>query len=79
MSLYQFIRKQLDETRDDLYVLPVPCLNVLNGGAHAENTMEFQEMMIAPVGATTLEDSIRMALKIYQALKDIDRQVWGGR
>ncbi len=53
----------------DARLLPVPMLNVLNGGAHADNSVDFQEFMIAPVGAPSFREAIRWAAECYQALK----------
>ncbi|HVW26933.1 MAG TPA: phosphopyruvate hydratase [Polyangiaceae bacterium] len=50
-------------------VLPVPMLNVLNGGVHADNSVDPQEFMIAPVGAPSFGEALRMAAETYQALK----------
>ncbi len=50
--------------------LPVPLLNVLNGGAHADNNVDIQEFMIVPAGAPTCAEGLRMAAETYQALKD---------
>jgi enolase 1/2/3 len=50
-------------------LLPVPMLNVLNGGAHADNSVDFQEFMIAPVGAPSFRQAMRWAAEVYQALK----------
>jgi enolase len=52
-------------------VLPVPMFNVLNGGVHADNSVDLQEFMVAPVGAPTLHDAVRMGAETYQALKSI--------
>ncbi len=52
-------------------VLPVPMFNVLNGGVHADNSVDLQEFMVAPVGAATLHDAVRMGAETYQALKSI--------
>lgn len=52
-------------------LLPVPCLNVINGGRHADNTVDFQEFMIAPHHATTFADSIRMAVETFHALRSV--------
>ena len=52
-------------------VLPVPMMNILNGGAHADNTLDFQEFMIMPVGAGTLPEAVRMGAEIFHALKTI--------
>jgi enolase len=49
-------------------VLPVPLLNILNGGKHAENSTDFQEFMVAPVGATTFADALRMGSEVYHSL-----------
>jgi len=48
--------------------LPVPLMNILNGGRHAENSTDFQEFMILPVGATTFRDALRMGTEIYHQL-----------
>jgi enolase len=50
-------------------LLPTPMLNVLNGGAHADNPVDFQEFMIVPVGATSFAESMRMATETYHELK----------
>lgn len=55
-------------------LLPVPCFNVLNGGAHADNSLDFQEFMIAPVGAATFSEALEMGAEIYHALKSILHQ-----
>ena len=51
--------------------LPVPMMNVINGGAHAKNPLDFQEFMIMPVGAKTYRDALRMGAEIYHFLKQI--------
>ncbi|BCX18153.1 MAG: enolase [Geminicoccaceae bacterium] len=50
-------------------VLPVPLMNVINGGAHADNPIDIQEFMIAPVGAPTFAEALRMGAEIFHALK----------
>jgi enolase len=52
-------------------LLPVPCFNILNGGAHADNTVDFQEFMIAPVGAPSFSEALRIGAEVYHALKSI--------
>jgi enolase len=52
-------------------VLPVPCMNVLNGGKHADNTVDFQEFMIAPHHAPSFKESIRMGMETFHALKKV--------
>jgi enolase len=54
---------------ESAHVLPVPMLNVLNGGAHADNAVDFQEFMIVPVGATSFRDALRMGVETFHALK----------
>jgi enolase len=51
------------------HVLPVPMMNVLNGGAHADNSVDFQEFMIVPAGAATFRDGLRMGTEVYHHLK----------
>jgi enolase len=53
--------------------LPVPCMNVLNGGRHADNTVDFQEFMIAPHHASSFAESIRMGMETFHALKEVLR------
>ena len=50
-------------------VLPVPMMNVLNGGAHADNKVDFQEFMIVPCGASTFSECLRMGVEVFHALK----------
>jgi enolase len=50
-------------------LLPVPMFNVLNGGVHADNNVDFQEFMVVPVGATDFRGALRMGVEVYQALK----------
>jgi len=51
------------------HILPVPLMNVLNGGAHADNAVDFQEFMIAPVGAPTFSEALRMGVEVFHHLK----------
>jgi len=53
------------------HLLPVPMMNILNGGAHADTTVDIQEFMIAPVGAATFSDALRMGAEVYHALKAV--------
>ncbi len=52
-------------------MMPVPMMNILNGGAHATNTVDFQEYMIVPVGAETFSDALRMGAEVFHALKKV--------
>ena len=56
------------------HVLPVPFMNVLNGGAHADNSVDIQEFMIAPVGAATFSEALRWGAETYHALKSVLNQ-----
>jgi enolase len=53
------------------HLLPVPCMNVINGGRHADNNVDFQEFMIAPHGAASFTESIRMGAEVFHALKSV--------
>jgi enolase 1/2/3 len=53
------------------HVLPVPMLNVVNGGAHADNSIDFQEFMVVPVGGASFRDALRMADEVFQNLKQM--------
>jgi len=54
-------------------ILPVPCMNVINGGKHADNTVDFQEFMIAPHNAPSFAEAIRMGMETFHALKQVLR------
>ena len=54
---------------DAANILPVPMMNILNGGAHADNPIDFQEFMVMPVGATSFSEALRCGAEIFQALK----------
>lgn len=53
------------------HVLPVPCMNVLNGGSHADSNVDFQEFMVVPVGAASFREALRMGAEVYHQLKDV--------
>lgn len=55
----------------NVHVLPVPCMNIINGGKHADNNVDFQEFMIAPHNANSFADSIRMGVEVFHTLKEI--------
>ncbi|MDT4893916.1 MAG: enolase [Pseudonocardiales bacterium] len=56
------------------YLLPVPMLNILNGGAHADSNVDVQEFMIAPIGAPTFTEALRHGAEVYHALKSVLKQ-----
>ena len=53
------------------HVLPVPMMNILNGGAHADNNVDIQEFMVMPVGAKTFKEALRMGVEVFHALKSV--------
>lgn len=53
------------------YRLPVPMMNIINGGQHADNSVDFQEFMILPVGATSLREAVRYGAEVFHALKSV--------
>ncbi len=55
-------------------ILPIPCLNVINGGRHADNTVDFQEFMIAPHNAPSFAEAIRMGIETFHALREVLRK-----
>ncbi len=52
-------------------LLPVPCMNVINGGSHADNSIDFQEYMVAPAGASSFAESLDMGAEVFHALKAV--------
>ena len=71
MSLYRYLGGA------NAYVLPVPMSNVINGGAHAGNDLDFQEFMIMPVGAKSFREAIQMVSETYHTLKEILMDKYG--
>jgi enolase len=65
LPLYRYLGGPLART------MPVPMMNILNGGAHATNTVDFQEFMIVPVGADTFGDALRMGTEVFHSLKKV--------
>jgi enolase len=65
LPLYRYIGGSNAKT------LPVPMMNILNGGAHADNKIDFQEFMVMPVGATTFSEGLRWGVEIFHALKSV--------
>jgi enolase len=53
------------------HMLPVPMMNIINGGAHADSDVDFQEFMIAPIGADSFHDALRMGAEVYHSLKSV--------
>jgi enolase len=68
--LYQFLR-DLYRLPKKGYVLPVPMMNIINGGEHADNNVDLQEFMIMPVGAQAFREGLRMGAEVFHALKKV--------
>ena len=56
-------------TGDNVFTLPVPMMNILNGGSHADNSIDFQEFMVMPVGGACFSESLRMGTEVFHKLK----------
>ena len=65
LELYEFLGG------NDAILLPVPMMNILNGGAHADNNLDIQEFMIMPVGAPNFKEGVRMCVEVYHRLKSV--------
>jgi len=65
LSLYSYMGGPLS------HIMPVPMMNILNGGAHADNNIDIQEFMIMPVGAPSFKEGLRMCSEVYYSLKNI--------
>ena len=65
IPLYQYLGGS------NAHLLPVPCMNIINGGKHADNNVDFQEFMIAPHGAKTFTEAIRMGIEVFHSLKSV--------
>lgn len=65
VSLYHYLSDGTGNT------LPIPMMNILNGGAHADNSIDFQEFMIVPVGAERFSDALRMGVEVFHNLKSV--------
>lgn len=64
LPLYQYLG-------DGNFTLPVPMMNIINGGQHADNSVDFQEFMILPVGATSIREAVRYGAEVFHALKAV--------
>ncbi len=65
LPLFQYLNQ------DGIMTLPVPMMNIINGGAHADNALDFQEFMIVPWGAPSLSEAVRMGAEVFHTLKGI--------
>jgi len=65
LSLYKYLGGE------DAHILPIPQMNILNGGMHADNNLDFQEFMIMPIGAPTFKQALRISTEVFHSLKSI--------
>ena len=75
IPLYKFLNDKFSEFCEEEIIpsLPIPMMNILNGGAHADNPIDFQEFMIQPRGFSTFSESLRAGVEIFHTLKNILR------
>jgi enolase len=75
LPLYRYIATL---AKNNTLVLPVPCMNVINGGKHADSGLDIQEFMLIPVGATSFTQAMQMGTEIYHILKKLLKEEFGG-
>jgi enolase len=68
VPLYKYIKNNLANDNSKTYTMPVPMLNVINGGAHADNTIDFQEFMFMPINASSIREACRIASECFHSL-----------
>src|SRR5205807_2715205 len=67
LPLFKYLAQYSSDKSANL--LPVPMMNILNGGAHADNSVDFQEFMVMPVGAPNFSEALRWGVEVFHALK----------
>ncbi|GHT50505.1 enolase [Endomicrobiia bacterium] len=70
LPVYEYVRK-IYNIKSDKYILPVPLMNIINGGEHADNNVDLQEFMIAPVSAGNFHEALRMGCEVFHGLKKV--------
>lgn len=73
--MYEFLRRESGSKKP--FVLPVPFFNVLNGGLHSPNSLPFENFMVAPVGAKSMIEAIRMCSEVYYKLQSVISSKYG--
>lgn len=71
LPFYQYIASLMGNAYPSKFILPLPMVNVINGGAHADNTIDFQEFMFMPVGATSMHEAVRISAECFHSLQKI--------
>lgn len=70
-AIWKYLAKYNTANKKPKHTLPIPLMNIINGGAHADNALDFQELMVIPEGATSLKEAVRMGAEIFHHLKKI--------
>jgi enolase len=70
LPVYEYVR-EIYNIKSDRYVLPVPLMNIINGGEHADNNVDLQEFMIAPVSAPSFREALRVGCEVFHSLKKV--------
>lgn len=78
LPLYKYIARTAGKPVDGPFAMPVPFFNVINGGEHAGNGLAMQEFMIAPLGAASFAEAMRMGSEVYHNLKVRENGAWRG-
>lgn len=76
IPLYQYIARLAGRTEEE-FIMPVPALNVINGGSHAGNKLAMQEFMLLPTGATSFREALRIGTEVYHNLKNVVKAKYG--
>ena len=77
MPLYQYIFENLTNNKQTIYIIPIPLMNVINGGKHAGNKLAIQEFIIIPHGGKTFAESLRMGVETYHSLRNLLLKKYG--
>ncbi|MDR3330898.1 MAG: phosphopyruvate hydratase [Endomicrobium sp.] len=70
LSVYEYVR-EIYNIKSNQYILPVPLMNIINGGEHADNNVDLQEFMIVPVSTPNFRESLRMGCEVFHSLKKV--------
>ncbi|BBB14942.1 enolase [Candidatus Rickettsiella viridis] len=68
-ELYEYLASLAAHPSSEKFIMPVPMMNIINGGAHADNNLDIQEFMVLPIGASSFSEALRAGVEIFQALK----------
>ncbi|MBI2379848.1 MAG: phosphopyruvate hydratase [Gammaproteobacteria bacterium] len=71
LQLFEYLNTSGANLSDGKFIMPVPMMNIINGGAHADNNVDVQEFMILPVGAPSFSEGLRMGAEVFHALKAV--------